>query len=97
MLKLTLKNIWKIKLLDDEKQWLLNLYKVCKSRWYEFYLFGSRLDGYGADIDIMIKPAPDLKQLLEFETIFSLYSDTKLDLIPYNEKTKLFFENILSR
>jgi hypothetical protein len=45
----------------------------------------------------MIKPAPDLKQLLEFETIFSLYSDTKLDLIPYNEKTKLFFENILSR
>jgi len=27
--------------------------------------------------------------------LFNLYTDTKLDLVPYSEKTKVFIENVL--
>jgi len=95
MLELTLKNIWEIKLLEDERKALLKLFENAKKKWYKLYLFGSRLNWYWADIDLMIKPSPSLEELLRLETIFSLYTDTKLDLIPYNEKTKYFFEEIV--
>ena len=95
MLKLTLKDIWKIKLLDSEKKALEKLINITTNRWYELYLFWSRLKSYGADIDIVIKPAPSLHEIIEFESLFNLYTDTKLDLIPYNKKTKVFIENVL--
>ena len=63
MLELTLKNIWKIKLLDSEKKALEKLINITANKWYELYLFGSRLKGYGADIDIVIKPAPSLHEM----------------------------------
>ena len=94
MLKITHENIWKIKLLDTEKKALLKLLEITWKKWYKLYLFWSRLNWYWADIDLMIKPSPILKELIKFESIFSLYTDTKLDLVPYNEKTAYFFENI---
>ena len=46
MLKLTLENISKIKLLPDEKLALEKLIQKLESYGYEAYIFGSRLEGY---------------------------------------------------
>ena len=97
MLKLTRESIWKIKLLQEEKEALLKLFDITQKKWYKLYLFGSRLSWYWADIDLMIKPSPSLKELIKFESIFSLYTDTKLDLVPYKEETAYFLDNILTK
>jgi len=94
MLKITPKNIWKIKLLDNEKVALEKLLEKTTKSGYTLYLFGSRLNKLWADIDIMIEPTPSLKELIKFETLFSLYTDTELDLIPYKEETKYFLDGI---
>jgi len=97
MLKLTLKNIWKIKLLPDEKKGLVKLLEKTSQDWYELYLFGSRLNGWWVDIDLIIKPDPGFKRLLKYQTLFNLYSDTKLDLVPYNQQNLSFIKSLSSK
>jgi len=93
MFKITHKSIWKIKLLDNEKKWLLALLNESTKKWYELFLFWSRLNWYWSDIDIIIKPVPPLKDIIKLESIFYLYTDTKIDIIPYTKDIKYLITN----
>ena len=97
MLKLTHENIWKIKLLQDEKNAIYELIKLAWEKWYELYLFWSRLKWYWADIDIAIKWDISLDELIKLTAKVQKYTDTKLDIIPYKKETSYFFDNILTK
>jgi len=94
LLKLTLENLSEIKILPEEKRGLENLLKLAEKLWYEIYLFWSRTKWWWSDIDLIVKwnRKPSLKDILKLSVAFHKYSDTKLDLIPYCEKTKNFIE-----
>jgi len=88
MLKLTYNLLWKIKLLPDEKKGLEEVLSYANKRWYELYLFWSRLNWFGADIDLAIKgEGISFREIIDLQTIFALFSDTKLDVVEY-EKVK---------
>ena len=96
MLKLTLENISKIKLLPDEKLALEKLIQKLESYGYEAYIFGSRLEGYWADIDILINADVPLSTLVKITAYVQKYTETKLDIIPTNEKNSYFVNHLFT-
>jgi len=99
MLKLTYESLDNIKLLADEKKWLIKLLDFSKKHNVEIFLFWSRLKWRWADIDLIVKwnEKVSVSLLVKMSAIFHRFSSTKLDIIPYDEKNSVFLNYIFKK
>ena len=96
LLKITLKKLDEIKLLPEEKKWLEEVLRLANHLGIEIFLFWSRLNWWGADIDLIVKSETKIKlsDLIKLSAVFHKYSDTKIDIIPYDNRTKKFADYV---
>ena len=90
MLKLTMKNYKQFAYFPDEAEFLKKVLDYAKKHWIEIFIFGSRLNGVGNDIDLIIS----WDNLDNLKKIAFITTDAKVDTILSNLSNKLFIDTL---
>ena len=94
MLKLTMKNYKQFAYFPDEAEFLKKVLGYAKKHWIEIFIFGSRLNGVGNDIDLIISWDNLDIHLDNLKKMAFITTDTKVDIILSNLSNKLFIDTL---
>jgi len=94
MLKLTMKNYKQFAYFPDEAEFLKKVLDYAEKHWIEIFVFGSRLNGVGNDIDLIISWDNLDIHLDNLKKMAFITTDTKVDIILSNLSNKLFIDTL---
>jgi len=92
MLNLTLKTLNQLKLWPDERKALEKIILYANKNGIKVYLFWSRLNWYGKDIDLILSWNTTKENLKQLKKIAFLNTDTTIDFVVESDKTKAFID-----
>ena len=92
MLNLTLKTLNQLKLWPDERKALEKIILYANKNGIKVYLFWSRLNWYGKDIDLILSWNITKEKLKQMKKIAILNTDTTIDFVVESDKTKAFID-----
>ena len=92
MLNLTLKTLNQLKLWPDERKALEKIILYANKNGIKVYLFWSRLNWYGKDIDLILSWNTTKENLKHMKKIAFLNTDTTIDFVVESDKTRSFID-----